>query len=932
MGRPLPSTCLSIGHHDNQVSDVVIHYNGCLRVAKQGQFYDSLDLESQQRISRANGKIADLRSRLETSEQASTAGTRLQGFKQAMAEWRAVTGHSNVPAATNLGYSRSQTPRTPAFGADKPVDSHIRASVIYFKDGQPFDVPGLAKSSPHQKIPVADLLSENESKNPIMQPNENGVVRYFHLPANNMAWVEEVIARYYHEKRPDPNIRPDKQRSMRPESKTETVLQPGYWRGQQNFDAGSEVHARHMKPFFSGISVDPRGSGPRPKNMVLFMPYLHWETDRGRARSAEIAKEARKYDLSSIKDVVDQAKNQLARTETQHTVAPAWALRPHSFMSGSIDRRKALGQVLRSAATLLEAMDSHIEEQLTMSYLHAEPPLHPRRTLDQAYYGALRSTGARDRDQVVYRGTTAQPHPCVGPEACPQCNEDIRKTPRILMVDQLWLWCLDEKTIITSFPRRWGRNRPDPSAIHKSLRTRFQHAHPGEISSAYDLALIIVDEASRVFFNRTKISAEQPNLVELFNAAIRDLTYKQTAAFDQFLIYTHLASRDYKRQRYVSSDNSTQNHLLNINPEGELLKEVKDIQDELHIIMRIKEQQQAVMENFVKHIRRTLVPVVRAHRPITSRPSAVWDAVLEASLEYSGASAEDPTYHREEEERQCAQQTLTKADILLEDIEGRIAELRALLQNTQNTSAALKDLLTLKQQQAGVIEAREAVKQAQLTLKQGQSIMIFTVVTIIFLPLSFCASVFGMNATEFSIDARLPLSSELRLMFPISAGIIFASFLFAFSRGVFANSAIVLARSAASFAWNTAATWVAVKTGLYLVSREMLARANRLREKEGTVTGGMKAEVLRREKNLERMRAAGHVKALARQRQSAMRRTEAADGSSEPAGMVLTPFSEGIPSSSSPFLGERYDGMMDVELGERVSRKPSSQIHLVQGR
>jgi hypothetical protein len=44
----------------------------------------------------------------------------------------------------------------------------------------------------------------------------------------------------------------------------------------------------------------------------------------------------------------------------------------------------------------------------------------------------------------------------------------------------------------------------------------------------------------------------------------------------------------------------------------------------------------------------------------------------------------------------------------------------------------LKDLLTLKQQQAGVIEAREAVKQAAETLKQGQSIMLFTVVTIIF--------------------------------------------------------------------------------------------------------------------------------------------------------------------------------------------------------
>ena len=44
----------------------------------------------------------------------------------------------------------------------------------------------------------------------------------------------------------------------------------------------------------------------------------------------------------------------------------------------------------------------------------------------------------------------------------------------------------------------------------------------------------------------------------------------------------------------------------------------------------------------------------------------------------------------------------------------------------------LKDLLTLKQQQAGVIEAREAVEQAKRTLRQGRSIMLFTVVTMVF--------------------------------------------------------------------------------------------------------------------------------------------------------------------------------------------------------
>jgi len=45
--------------------------------------------------------------------------------------------------------------------------------------------------------------------------------------------------------------------------------------------------------------------------------------------------------------------------------------------------------------------------------------------------------------------------------------------------------------------------------------------------------------------------------------------------------------------------------------------------------------------------------------------------------------------------------------------------------------------LALKQQQAGVIEAREAVRQATETLKQGKSIMLFTVVTIVFVSHQF---------------------------------------------------------------------------------------------------------------------------------------------------------------------------------------------------
>jgi hypothetical protein len=77
------------------------------------------------------------------------------------------------------------------------------------------------------------------------------------------------------------------------------------------------------------------------------------------------------------------------------------------------------------------------------------------------------------------------------------------------------------ETIITSFPRRWGKNKPDPSAVHKSIRTRLRTAREDEVRSVFDLALIIVDQCSRVFFDRSKSIDRAPNLVDIFADAIR---------------------------------------------------------------------------------------------------------------------------------------------------------------------------------------------------------------------------------------------------------------------------------------------------------------------------------------------------------------------------------------------------------------------------
>lgn len=77
-------------------------------------------------------------------------------------------------------------------------------------------------------------------------------------------------------------------------------------------------------------------------------------------------------------------------------------------------------------------------------------------------------------------------------------------------------------TILTAFPRRWGRNKPDPSAVHRAIRDHLSNVDSSQITSIYDLALIIIDECSKVFFDRTKPDL-RPEVVDMFSSAISSI-------------------------------------------------------------------------------------------------------------------------------------------------------------------------------------------------------------------------------------------------------------------------------------------------------------------------------------------------------------------------------------------------------------------------
>jgi hypothetical protein len=104
----------------------------------------------------------------------------LKKFESSLSDWRKLNLRRDPEP------ERSQRLEDPP---DRSVDYDIKASMIYFKNSRPFDVPGVDHNFPNQKISVKDLLCDEED-NPLMQSCDDDMIRYFHFPANNMIWVE----------------------------------------------------------------------------------------------------------------------------------------------------------------------------------------------------------------------------------------------------------------------------------------------------------------------------------------------------------------------------------------------------------------------------------------------------------------------------------------------------------------------------------------------------------------------------------------------------------------------------------------------------------------------------------------------------------------------------------------------------------------------
>ncbi|KAG9239188.1 hypothetical protein BJ875DRAFT_449161 [Amylocarpus encephaloides] len=286
---------------------------------------------------------------------------------------------------------------------------------------------------------------------------------------------------------------------------------------------------------------------------------------------------------------------------------------------------------------------------------------------------------------------------------------------QIAMVDQLWLWVMDDETVITCFPGNWGPEGKNDSRtdLLDTIRTHIRAERRPQISSVYHLVTMITSLCvGYVEHCRADLENCKDSFLHMFVSSIRIAADEEVNCFETFKASLSNPDKPVKPEK--------ENGILR---EIVVLEEIKDIRDELNILRSILDDQRGLLRK-------------------------LWNVIVPPQPTGARTTKNDPVLHYYQERS---------------DIDLRIEKVEKMEIDAKNTYDSINHLLDLRQKNANLQEAVQASKQANLAndqaargqlqaqeaVKQGRIILVFTLVTIIFLPLSFLTSLYALNVDSF---------------------------------------------------------------------------------------------------------------------------------------------------------------------------------------
>ncbi|KAJ5177912.1 ankyrin [Penicillium coprophilum] len=328
---------------------------------------------------------------------------------------------------------------------------------------------------------------------------------------------------------------------------------------------------------------------------------------------------------------------------------------------------------------------------------------------------------------------------------------------QILVVNQLWLWVVDEseyafisakqmtvcailltflsETIITTATMNDSEVR-ESFFDQALLRIQAQKSVPELLLS--QIVEMIVDTATTSFYDvkvrLDETGKQKRSPMDIFRESLQSVRNEEASLFVEFENSlgekagqnsdsgaglndtTSPTAQDRSPKPMVTrlrewwtslQTHALENRYQNIQNETRLLREIKDISDELRILKELVNGQEHV--------------------------NGLWKKIVDVQIGRRHTIKE------------------TKDD------------LENMIQEAKSVEEGINTLLDLKQKQATILEARA-------TRQQSDTVMVFTVVTIVFLPASFLTSLFALNVSDFPHQGD-NVAFEGRWIFPIIFGV-----------------------------------------------------------------------------------------------------------------------------------------------------------------
>ncbi|RYC55422.1 hypothetical protein CHU98_g10785 [Xylaria longipes] len=349
-----------------------------------------------------------------------------------------------------------------------------------------------------------------------------------------------------------------------------------------------------------------------------------------------------------------------------------------------------------------DSQDNHCRKKQALERVYRKlgdgnEDLHVPCTLDQSYYLSLHDSTERDKTQVVAKYADLREGDTT--EATPTQGGIIRKPKKLLMVNQIWLWKLDSNTLITAFPDRWHQGQ------ETDLLSHISQVIEGDLPSTVDSMVIQILHSAIGFMDTPNNAGLDGNLFDIFNEMIAHWANAETQCFNAF----YKAQKDRKEKGEPEAKKKDDDDICDITKEVEILGEVKDIGDELKMIERVLQDQATVLAQYR-----------------TSRNDSL------------------------------PQEEMNRLDTLDQDLDSRIYKVQRLARDAFAVETSLNHLLDLKQKQANFNEARdtrklanEADNRARAGEEQNQLLFVFTMITVVFTPLSFVTSFLAVPSQDF---------------------------------------------------------------------------------------------------------------------------------------------------------------------------------------